>query len=283
MNPTVEQLLVPFQRTMTFLSYIRGPLVDDWVDEQAQWLMDQVQTGVAPAKENLWRTVEIRFRQAYTNTAEKANAQHQLRDFKMKGDDIDTYISQFQNLARKAGYMLDESVTLGMFADGLPPKLMVNCVNFNHPVDWNDWTNSARLHQEEYIQLCDRLKGGHRAQGHTQTQWRNALSRNQNAMDIGRTQVRATITSTVGEKEKQRSEGRCYRCNKQGHISRNCPQRSGTSMSTIAATVAINSLSPLSNQQRAQAYLATLHNEPEEVRNAFADELFANKEDFLNA
>ncbi len=61
MNPTVEQLVVPFQRAMTFLSYIRGPLVDDWVDEQAQWLMDQVQTGVAMAKENLWGTIKIRF------------------------------------------------------------------------------------------------------------------------------------------------------------------------------------------------------------------------------
>jgi len=78
MNPMVEQLAVPFQRAMTFLSYIRGPLVDDWVDEQAQWLMDQVQTGVAMAEENLWRTIEVRFRQAYTDTAEKVKAQNQL-------------------------------------------------------------------------------------------------------------------------------------------------------------------------------------------------------------
>src|SRR6266702_1117302 len=154
-----------------------------------------------------------------------------------------------------------------MFADGLPPKLMVNCIKFDHPVDWNDWTNSARLHQEEYIQLCDRLKGGQRT--HMQAQWRNALNRNPNAMDIGRTQAQATITGATGDKDKQRSEGRCYRCNKQGHISKYCPQRNEASTSTITATVAINSLSPLSNQQRAQAYLATLHNEPEEVRNAF--------------
>ncbi len=42
MNPAVEQLASPFQWAMTFLSYIRGPLVDDWVNKQVQWLMDQV-------------------------------------------------------------------------------------------------------------------------------------------------------------------------------------------------------------------------------------------------
>jgi len=279
MNPTVEQLAIPYQRTMTFLSYIRGPLVDDWVDEQAQWLMDQIQTGVAYAEENLWRTVEVRFRQAYTDTAEKAKAQHQLQDHRMKGDDVDTYISTFQNLARKAGYTLDENVTLGLFADGLPPKLMVNCVKFDHPVTWNDWTASAHLHQEEYIQLRDRLKGGPRSQGHTQMQWRNALNRNPNAMDIGRTRARVTTTDDKG---KQRSEGRCFRCNQQGHISRYCPQRSDRP-SAITASVALTSPQPLSNQQKAQAYLATLHSESEEVRNAFAEELFAKKQDFLNA
>ncbi len=212
--------------------------------------------------------------------AERVKAQHQLREFKMKGDDVDMYISQFQNLARKAGYILDKNVTLGLFADGLPPKLMVNCIKFDHPVDWNDWTHSTRLHQEEYILLHDRLKGGQRNQGHMQTQWRNALNRNPNAMDIGRTRARATTTR---DKEKQRSEGHFYRCNKQGHISHNCPQCNEGPSSTIAASVALNSTTPLSNQQRAQAYLATLHNEPEEVRNAFTDELFTNKQDFLNA
>ena len=99
-------------------------------------------------------------------------------------------------------------------------------------------------------------------------------------MDIGRTRARATTTGTTGDKEKQRAEGCCYKCNKQGHISCICPQWSEGSSSTIAATVALNSSGPISNQQRVQAYLATLHNEPEEVRTTFADVLFV---DFLDA
>jgi len=42
---------------MTFLSYIRGPLVNNWVQEQAQWLVDQLTTGVLQTKENLWQTL----------------------------------------------------------------------------------------------------------------------------------------------------------------------------------------------------------------------------------
>src|SRR6266702_2413831 len=107
MNPHVEQLAIPFQRSMTFLSYIRGPLVNNWVEEQAQWLMDQVTGGVAHTKENLWATIETRFHQAYTDTVEKQKAQHNIRDLKMKGDDLDTFIAQFQQVTRKAGYDLD--------------------------------------------------------------------------------------------------------------------------------------------------------------------------------
>ncbi len=74
MNPNADVMTNPYRQTMTFLSYIRGPLVDNWVQEQAQWLVDQVTGGVLQTEENLWQTINIRFRQAYTDTAESAKA-----------------------------------------------------------------------------------------------------------------------------------------------------------------------------------------------------------------
>ena len=194
MNPHVEQLAIPYQRSMTFLSYIRGPLVNDWVEEQAQWLIDQVTGGVPHVEENLWATIETRFRQAYTDTAEKQKAQHNVRELKMKGDDLDGFIAQFATTAKKAGYDLDGEATLDVFQRALPYKLVANCVKFDHPVTWNDWTHAARHHQQEYIYLKERVKGGERRGGATKFQWRNTLNnRNPNAMDIGRTRACATV------------------------------------------------------------------------------------------
>jgi len=42
MNPNADVMTNPYRQTMTFLLYIRGTLVNDWVQEQAQWLVDQV-------------------------------------------------------------------------------------------------------------------------------------------------------------------------------------------------------------------------------------------------
>ncbi len=284
MNPHVEQLAIPYQRSMTFLSYIRGPLVDDWVEEQAQWLIDQTTGGVPHAEENLWRTIETRFRQAYTDTAEKQKAQHNIRDLKMKGDDLDGFIAQFATTAKKAGYDLDGEATLDVFQRALPYKLVANCVKFDHPVTWNDWTRAARHHQQEYIFLKERVKGGDRRAGATKFQWRNALNnRNPNAMDIGRTRARATFTDE--EKRQRVQSGLCFRCNQKGHIARFCPNqtaRVAEASTSNAPIITVQTQGPVSAAQKAQALIATLHAESEEVRDCFADELFGKK-DFLNA
>ncbi len=202
----------------------------------------------------------------------------------MKGDDLDTFIAQFQQVARKAGYDLDREATLDIFQRALPYKLVANCVQFDHPVMWNDWTHAARRHQQEYIYLKERVKGGERRGGATKFQWRNTLSnRNPNAMDIGQTRARATFTDE--EKRQRIQSGLCFQCNQKGHIARFCPQkhtRVAEASTSNTPVVTVQTQGPVSAAQKAQALIATLHAETEEVRDCFADELFGKK-DFLNA
>ena len=80
-----------------------------------QWLEGQVNNGVLHNENNLWDTIHTRFIQAYTDTAEQTKARKALPNLSMKGEDIDSYIAQFQNLAGKAGYNLDDPITLDMF------------------------------------------------------------------------------------------------------------------------------------------------------------------------
>ncbi len=284
MNPHMEQLAVPYQRSMMFLSYIQGPLVNDWVKEQAQWLIDQVMGGVPHAEENLWITIETRFHQAYTDTAEKQKAQHNIRDLKMKGNNLDGFIAQFTTTAKKAGYDLDSEATLDVFQRALPFKLVANCVKFDHPVMWINWTRSAQTHQQEYIFLKERVKGNNQRGGATKFQWRNALNNwNPNTMDIGRTRAHATFMDK--EKQQRIQSGLCFQCNQKGHIARFCPQKhtrvTEASMSNTPV-VTIQTQGPISAAQKAQALIATLHTESAKVCDCFADELFGNK-DFLNA
>ena len=244
---------------MTFLSFIRGPNTDNWVAEQAEWLVDQVVGGVLPTEENLWNTVLNQFTNVYTDTAIKSRSQKQLRELQMKQENLDDYIAEFQSLANKAGYTLDEEATLNVFQDGLPDQLVVNIVGFHHPLTWNEWTAAARLQHQEYIFLKDRTRNKEKHFGGTKGQWKKAFSRpkDPNAMDIGQTRARATLTEE--DKQRLQAEGQCFCCQKQGHISRTCPQRhpahvaeASTSTIATASTPSAMPLTPaLTDEQKA--------------------------------
>ncbi len=96
---------------------------------------------------------------------------------------------------------------------------------------------------------------------------------------------------TEEEKTKRIKEGKCFRCDQKGHISRFCPQKkiaqaSTTPSSSNDATVAmatITSNKSLSADQKAEIFLAQLYNESDDVRARFANIMFNKKEDFLHA
>ena len=126
----------------------------------------------------------------------------------MKQENLDDYISEFQSLANKAGYTLGEEATLNVFQNGLPNPLVVNIIKFHHPVTWNKWTTAARVQHQEDVLLKDIMSN--RKEKHfrgTKGQWQKAFNRprDPNAMDIGRTRARATLTEE--EKQKLQAEG----------------------------------------------------------------------------
>ena len=203
----------------------------------------------------------------------------------MKHENLDDYIAEFQSLANKAGYTLDEEAMLNVFQDGLPDQLVVNIVRFHHPITWNEWTAATRTQHQEYIFLKDRTKNKERHFGGTKGQWQKAFScpKDPNAMDIGRTRARATLTDE--DKQRLQAVGRCFRCQKQGHISCNCPQRpparaAEASTSTIATALSTTPTTPaLADEQKADAIIAMLGTQSQGVRDVMANKMFEEEED----
>jgi hypothetical protein len=99
------------------------------------------------------------------------------------------------------------------------------------PVTWTDWVRAAQKYQQKYLlvqaNLGDRrskdpVKG---QKNRSKEQWQQALQPKQkdpNAMEIDRVRARQITTD---ERTELMKAGKCFTCCKQGHLSRDCPQR----------------------------------------------------------
>jgi len=74
--------------------------------------------------ERLWNEVASSFSQRFTDSLTKENAQSILcQGVKIRGEDINAYMVEFEELVRLAEYRFDVPQTIETFTDGLPTGL----------------------------------------------------------------------------------------------------------------------------------------------------------------
>ena len=132
-----------YHQAMFFLTYIQGPLINEWVIVVSCWLNQKIQNGIADDHEDLWTEVAVAFTRRFANTLERERVQAELkRGIKMKDGDLDAYIANFEQLAQKAGYHLDTPQTIDIFTDGLPQELYAKVYQFDEPRNYEEWKNA---------------------------------------------------------------------------------------------------------------------------------------------
>jgi hypothetical protein len=68
-----------YQRAMLFLTYIQGPLVNEWVKGVNAWLQEQViRQQWLTTNKRLWEEVGDSFNRQFANVMEQENAQAKL-------------------------------------------------------------------------------------------------------------------------------------------------------------------------------------------------------------
>ena len=148
-NRRHESMDRPFDRVLTALTYIRGPMVDDWVNTQEDYLTERTDpAGANPVQETdevLWQEFETVFRDAWTDTSKKQTAYDQLMKLMMSSWDIDTYITTFERLALKAGWALAAEGTIDQFRNSLNKMIHSKALDRDTiPRTMDEWKAAAR-------------------------------------------------------------------------------------------------------------------------------------------
>ena len=222
-----------FSRVMLFLTFIKGPDVQEWASLQVSWLGSRIIAGAGRNEEYLYDTVMDSFNTAFTDTMSLQKAKAEFRSLKMEKGELDAYIAKFERLARIVGYNLRDQMVLDRFGSGLNPGLFTSIINNTDPHTWLDWTRAAQKYQQKYLLIRSALgmknpdsKTHKKPQTPEQWKaaWNNKKSGNPDTMDTtpGHARVRRIDADERAELIKA---GKCFTCKKQGHLSRDCPQR----------------------------------------------------------
>jgi len=127
----------PFSRVVTLLTYMDGPLVDAWKEEQMHKLQESMDDGTQETDEDLWDSFIERFKAAFTNQNQKEEAYQKLCKLK-QGESLDDFFAKFKQLAHEAGVSLDDKGTIETLKHGMNQPLtraVIQSPDFNPNAD----------------------------------------------------------------------------------------------------------------------------------------------------
>ncbi len=135
-----------------FLSFMKGNKMKGWTQMQLEWVQDiEDNIEILPQTQNAWQVVEHNFKQAFIDYVVKEKVQDKLHKLKMREDNINQYIANFQLLAMDANVDLNEPTVLQLFYFGLPNPLAEKCIFIDLPNNFNSWAKATQKNQHAWI------------------------------------------------------------------------------------------------------------------------------------
>jgi hypothetical protein len=261
-NYDAEQMVVPMKRATLLLGFIKGSLVDDWVKRWTQWAINQFSINHRPpTDEYYWTEISNGFQTAFQDTGARERAEKELHMLRWDPESVDTFLARFESLAEAADFELDANPTKSILARKLPFNMVDHLYKVVKPGTYPEYCEAIRQfhadntavqnlkgHQDKGALYTKGQNGLYTKKdrknllgGYTANEWAKILGIDQSKIKMPRrsdtmdtsARSRSKFQRTKGrtgttkpDPDTQCKEGRCFHCNKQGHVSRNCPDRS---------------------------------------------------------
>ena len=230
------------------ISYIHRPNVDDWVEHMLNQIDQYIASGVCLQDERLWNMFKQTFAQSFTDTTKKQSAHQKLMHLKMKPNSLDDYIAEFKHLCEEAEWGHDDAGTIMLFKNRLTLGLhhaVLEKVTLC-PTNLNRWEAGACTQDALWAKVKASLGGAPLKVTQAEGQkWRNVLGKpcnekgrwygvkKEDRMDVDIIKVN---TLSIEEQNQLQKEGKCFNCQKVGHISKNCPNKRDTPKNGMLCT-----------------------------------------------
>jgi hypothetical protein len=261
-NYDAEQMVVPMKRATLLLGFIKGPLVDDWVKRWTQWAINQFSINHRPpTDEYYWTEISNGFQTAFQDTGARERAEKELHMLRWDPESVDTFLAHFKSLAEAADFELDSNPTKSILARKLPFSMVDHLYKVVKPGTYPEYCEAIRQfhtdntavqnlkgHQDKGAPYTKGQDGLYTKKdrknllgGYTANEWAKILGIDQSKIEMPRrsdamdtsARSRSKFQRTKGrtgttkpDPDTQRKEGRCFHCNRQGHVSRNCLDKS---------------------------------------------------------
>jgi Retrotransposon gag protein len=112
-----------------------------WVRDIGAWIesLDQVLDDV----QLVWDTFVQEFTEHFMDSQQQQRAHPEQDQCKMHFPDVDQYISDFEELVRRAGYTIGNEETIGFFLNGLTPSILNQVISPPFPTMYQDYKQKA--------------------------------------------------------------------------------------------------------------------------------------------
>ena len=119
-NYDIPALASFIKRIAIALTCIKGPEVNQWTQQQLEWLMT---LQLADDTNAMYQQFIANFCAQFMDSQKAQRARIELQTLKMTWPEIDEYISKFKSIAHKAGYNPVDPNTMQQFLQGLPQSI----------------------------------------------------------------------------------------------------------------------------------------------------------------